>query len=192
MTTHREVMQQALEALEQLENAACKNHGDEGLRHYIKSITALRDALAEPQKPVGTYEEVMQTMRSLQTGTLVAQQQMFALLKDKPLYAEPQPKAEPYDQTALELCEVCGWKTLIPTEGCLNCERQPKAEQDGAITDEGTRAQALEEAAGVTGEFAQKWWSIHCASNKHMETTRKAHDDFCALQAAIRQLKEKT
>jgi hypothetical protein len=40
-----------------------------------------------------------------------------------PLYAHP------YDQQALELCEVCGWKTLIPTEGCLNCERQPKAEQ---------------------------------------------------------------
>jgi hypothetical protein len=38
--------------------------------------------------------------------------------------AEP----EPYDQQALELCEACGWKTLIPTEGCLNCERQPKAE----------------------------------------------------------------
>ena len=51
------------------------------------------------------------------------------------------------------------------------------------------RAHALEEAAGVTGEFAQKWWSMHCASNKHMETTRKAHDDLCALQAAIRALK---
>ena len=51
------------------------------------------------------------------------------------------------------------------------------------------RNATLEEAAGVTGEFAQKWWSMHCASNKHMETTRKAHDDFCALQAAIRALK---
>ena len=30
-----------------------------------------------------------------------------------------QPK--PYDQTALELCDVCGWKTLIPDDGCLNC-----------------------------------------------------------------------
>lgn len=30
-----------------------------------------------------------------------------------------------YDQQALELCEVCGWKTLIPGEGCLNCERKP-------------------------------------------------------------------
>ena len=54
------------------------------------------------------------------------------------------------------------------------------------------RAQTLEEAAGVTGEFAQKWWSMHCSSNKHMDTTRKAHDDFCALQAAIRKLKEMT
>jgi hypothetical protein len=43
-----------------------------------------------------------------------------------------------------------------------------------------------EACAKKVGEFAQKWWSIHCDSNKHMETTRKAHDDFCALQAAIR------
>jgi hypothetical protein len=40
---------------------------------------------------------------------------------------------EPYDQTALELCDVCGWKTLIPGEGCLNCERQPKAEPQSGI-----------------------------------------------------------
>ena len=43
-----------------------------------------------------------------------------------------------------------------------------------------------EECAKVAGDFAKKWWSIHCDTNKHMETTRKAHDDFCALQAAIR------
>lgn len=47
-------------------------------------------------------------------------------------------------------------------------------------------AHERKECAKVVGEFAQKWWSIHCASNKHMETTRKAHDDFCALQSAIR------
>jgi hypothetical protein len=46
--------------------------------------------------------------------------------------------------------------------------------------------QEREACAKVAGEFAQKWWSIHCHSNKHMETTRKAHDDFCALQSAIR------
>jgi len=43
-----------------------------------------------------------------------------------------------------------------------------------------------EACAEKTGEFARKWWSIHCESNKHMETTLKAHQDFCALQAAIR------
>ena len=40
---------------------------------------------------------------------------------------------EPYDQTALELCEVCGWKTLIPDDGCLNCERKEKPIQQEAI-----------------------------------------------------------
>ena len=48
------------------------------------------------------------------------------------------------------------------------------------------RADEREECATVCEEFARKWGSIHGASNKHMETTRKAHDDFCALQAAIR------
>ena len=43
-----------------------------------------------------------------------------------------------------------------------------------------------EACAKKVGEFAQKWWSIHSDSNKHMETTLKAHNDFCALQSAIR------
>jgi hypothetical protein len=30
---------------------------------------------------------------------------------------------EQYDQTALELCEKCGWKAVIPNEGCLVCAR---------------------------------------------------------------------
>ncbi len=29
-----------------------------------------------------------------------------------------------YDQTSLELCEECGWKALIPGDGCLVCARQ--------------------------------------------------------------------
>lgn len=31
---------------------------------------------------------------------------------------------EHYDQTSLELCEKCGWKAIIPSEGCLVCARQ--------------------------------------------------------------------
>jgi hypothetical protein len=43
--------------------------------------------------------------------------------------AAAQPVQEPYDQTALELCNVCGWKTLIPDDGCLNCERAQPAQE---------------------------------------------------------------
>jgi hypothetical protein len=42
-----------------------------------------------------------------------------------------------------------------------------------------------ERCASMIGETARKWWSIRCASNKHMESTRKAHDDLCSLQVAI-------
>jgi hypothetical protein len=35
-------------------------------------------------------------------------------------------------------------------------------------------------------EFARKWWKIHCDSNLHYSSTLRAHQDFCALQAAIR------
>jgi hypothetical protein len=31
---------------------------------------------------------------------------------------------ESYDQTALKLCNKCGWKTVVPDDGCLNCNRR--------------------------------------------------------------------
>ena len=43
-----------------------------------------------------------------------------AIMRKEP---EPISDAEPYDQQALELCDKCGWKTLIPGDGCLNCAR---------------------------------------------------------------------
>jgi hypothetical protein len=45
-----------------------------------------------------------------------------------------QPAQEHYDQTALELCNVCGWKTLIPDDGCLNCERAQPAQESEILT----------------------------------------------------------
>jgi len=51
---------------------------------------------------------------------------------------------EQYDQTALELCEECGWKAVIPGEGCLTCARQkakPVAPRQWVeITDDEARA----------------------------------------------------
>ena len=45
------------------------------------------------------------------------------------VYTVAQPAQESYDQTALELCNVCGWKTLIPDDCCLNCERAQPAQE---------------------------------------------------------------
>jgi hypothetical protein len=33
-----------------------------------------------------------------------------------------------YDQAALELCDVCGWKAVVPDECCLNCKRLAQPE----------------------------------------------------------------
>ena len=61
--------------------------------------------------------------RGTQLIDLPAWQQRVArrpgLYEFRPLYLG-QPA---YDQTALELCTTCGWKTLIPGDCCLNCER---------------------------------------------------------------------
>ena len=49
-------------------------------------------------------------------------------------FQEALAQPEPYDQTALELCNVCGWKTLIPDDACLNCERaHPEQEPVGKL-----------------------------------------------------------
>ena len=48
------------------------------------------------------------------------------------------------------------------------------------------RADEREQIERKTEEFARKWWKIHCDSNLHYSSTLKAHQDFCALQGAIR------
>jgi hypothetical protein len=50
-----------------------------------------------------------------------------------PLYASPpKRRPDPYDQTALELCEACGWKAVIPGESCFMCvkQRQPLTDDE--------------------------------------------------------------
>jgi len=63
-----------------------------------------------------------------------------------------QPVQEPYDQTALELCNVCGWKTLIPDDGCLNCERAQPAQEPVAWT-----LLLTDEHHGIIGEAGEKF-----------------------------------
>ena len=82
--------------------------------------------------------------------------------------AFPQPAQQPYDQTALELCNVCGWKTLIPDDGCLNCERaQPAQLERQPLTNEamelllpspdGSAESDVKKVEVLPGVFGQKY-----------------------------------
>jgi hypothetical protein len=72
----------------------------------------------------------------------------------------PLPVQEPYDQTALELCNVCGWKTLIPDDGCLNCEREkpPQREWVG-LTDEEIAQGNKESWVAEQAWQSAVWWA---------------------------------
>jgi hypothetical protein len=142
MTTLREAAQQAEAVLR-----GCLEHPD-----AADAIAALQAALAEPDAPQPKAE---QRPPNCGTGFCSCIECPYVQPKAEPIawgmprsdgliidvicpdeheihegqYTVPL-YAHPYDQQALELCEECGWKTLIPDEGCLNCERQPKAEQE--------------------------------------------------------------
>ena len=46
------------------------------------------------------------------------------------LYIHPPPA--PYDQQALELCDMCGWKAIMPGEPCFVCNMKTEAQQVAA------------------------------------------------------------
>ncbi len=43
-----------------------------------------------------------------------------------------------------------------------------------------------ERCAQMAGGYSQAWWTRHCATNRGMDITRSAHEDFAALARAIR------
>ena len=65
-------------------------------------------------------------------------------------------------------------------------EANAKANASWTLMCEKMVAIEREACARKTEEFARKWWKVHCDSNLHYSSTLKAHQDFCALQAAIR------
>ena len=95
-----EALKQVLEAITQY-LAECPDPSEEAVEGLCDAASAARKALAQPEQPTPKWQGA----------------RFDSALHDQP----PQP--EPYDQTALELCNVCGWKTLIPDDACLNCER---------------------------------------------------------------------
>ena len=72
---------------------------------------------------------------------------------------------EPYDQTALELCNVCGWKTLIPDDACLNCERaQPEQEQIALWLEKECDEQYLADRVRAGDYAKEKGHTENCAA----------------------------
>jgi hypothetical protein len=68
-----------------------------------------------------------------------------------------------------EIAEQFPWQAELIAEAAQNAV---KAEREAC--------------AKIAQDFAKKWWGIHCATNTHMETSRKAHEAFCEAYNAIR------
>ena len=79
------------------------------------AITALRTAIAEAEKqePFGYFQYAPHFDAWVQNRD-----------SNEGVAFYTAPRQEPYDQPALELCEECGWRAMIPGDGCLVCARQ--------------------------------------------------------------------
>ena len=111
-----EAMKMALEALEEMDSEDAELN-QEWLGK--KAIAALRAAIE--QAPVAWMYDFLsdnEVIRDWVTQSYddIKRENGFNV---RPLYTAPQ-----YDQTSLELCNECGWRALIPGEGCLTCARQ--------------------------------------------------------------------
>jgi hypothetical protein len=124
-------MKQALEALERHKPKI--SEGSLPVLTHDAAITALRAAIERSEQPVAWMYDFMadnEVIRDWMTQDHadITRENGFNV---RPLYTAPQ-----YDQTALELCEECGWKAIIPGDGCLVCARQkatPVAYADSRI-----------------------------------------------------------
>tara|TARA_R110000868_G_C10748250_1_gene752969 strand:- start:207 stop:719 length:513 start_codon:yes stop_codon:yes gene_type:complete len=128
----REVMQQIADELSCYNPAADDYKGQyihKGWAKRIKEALAQTDHIANAGKMVVEQEPVA-WMHTQLSGAITHRPADLDRHPDRwtPLFASP-PKRQPdlYDQTALELCEECGWKAVIPGEPCLVCvkQRQP-------------------------------------------------------------------
>jgi hypothetical protein len=136
-----EAMKQALEALTYI-------HAETSQEEDIvidAAITALRAAIEQAEKPVAWKWKALVNGEFVSNWVLTHSEPPPYATESMPLYAAPRQEqslkidpagcyirvgevSEPisvgYDQTSLELCEECGWRAIIPGDGCLVCARQ--------------------------------------------------------------------
>jgi hypothetical protein len=135
-----EVMRQALEVLEQINKLSIGDNAIALPGEIDAAMDNLRAAIEQGEKPMALFHADNYKTRF----TTDPSEEMVGKYW-KPLYTVPrqeQPlKIDPagchirvgevseqisvgYDQTSLELCKECGWRALIPGDGCLVCARQ--------------------------------------------------------------------
>ena len=129
-----EAMKQALEALE---NHTAIKHPQQ-IYYRDAAIESLRAAIEQAAEPVAWMYDFMSDNRDEVIRDWMTQDYADITRENgfnvRPLYTAP--RQEPYDQTSLELCKECGWRAMIPGEGCLVCARQkakPVAYADSRI-----------------------------------------------------------
>jgi hypothetical protein len=115
-----EVMKQALGALEEYQAKGPP------FMSCDAAVAALRAAIDQTAEPVAWMYDFMSDNRDEVIRDWMTQDHADITRENgfnvRPLYTAP--RQEQYDQTALELCNECGWKAIIPGDGCLVCARQ--------------------------------------------------------------------
>ena len=114
-----ESMKQALAVLEHINQLSIGENAIALPGEIDGAMDNLRAAIEQAEKPVAWVESPHGAIRANPLHKIPVPQSVTWSI---PLYAAP--RQEQYDQTALELCEECGWKAMIPGDGCLVCARQ--------------------------------------------------------------------
>jgi hypothetical protein len=136
-----EAMRQALEALEQINQLSIGENAIALPGEIDGAMDNLRAAIEQAEKPVAwMYVNTDGECEEIEYGQCEFDDPSIQLLytaprQEQPLKIDPagchirvgevsEPISVGYDQTSLELCEDCGWKAVIPGDGCLVCARQ--------------------------------------------------------------------
>jgi len=117
-----EAMKQALEVLEQINKLSIGENAIALPGEIDAAMDNLRAAIE--QAPVAWMYDFLSDNEVIRDWVTQSQEDIAREngFNVRPLYTAP--RQEQYDQTALELCDECGWKAIIPGEGCLTCARQ--------------------------------------------------------------------
>jgi hypothetical protein len=132
-----EAMRQALEVLEQINQLSVGENAIALPGEIDAAMDNLRAAIEQGDQyrrnnPLGGPAKVFDAM----ADAIRAGDDYHATLRSCGFVE----RTKGYDQTSLELCEECGWRAMIPGDGCLVCARQKAKREWVELTDDEARA----------------------------------------------------